>query len=312
MPLSTRKRLILAKIETTYGTDSLTATTGAEALLVRNLDVTPLNADAASRDLVKFYYGNSEQLLSKTSSTISFEVELAGSGTAGTAPKYDPVLQACALAPTSGGGSVTYNPVSASIKSCTIYINVDGVLHKFTGCRGTMSMNCSLGQIPTLKFDLTSIYNEPTDAAALSPTYDKQATPLIFKQGNTTAFTFFTTSTFCLSSFEFNLANEITYRELVNCNKEVIITDRKPAGSVMIEAPLTATKNFFNLATTDTTGGLTFLHGLNAGNRVTFTANQVDITAPTYSDMDGIVMLSVPFVAIPTTAGNNEFSLAYS
>lgn len=312
MPLSTRKRLILAKIETTYGTDSLTATTGAEALLVRNLDVTPLNAETVSRDLVKSYYGNSEQLLSKTSSTISFEVELAGSGTAGTAPKYDPVLQACALAPSSGAGTVTYDPVSASIKSCTIYINVDGVLHKFIGCRGTMSMNCSLGQIPTLKFDLTSIYNEPTDLAAVTPTYDKQATPLIFKQGNTTAFTFFTTSTFCLSSFEFNLANETTYRELVNCNKEVVITDRKPAGSVMIEAPLTATKNFFNLATTDTTGGLTFLHGTTAGNRVTFTSSRVDITAPTYSDMDGIVMMSIPFVAIPTTAGNNEFSLAFT
>lgn len=311
MPLSTRKRLIICKIEATYGTDS--APTGAEALLVRNLDVTPLNAETVSRDLVRSYYGNYEQLLSKTSSTISFEVEMAGSGTAGTAPKYDPVLQACALAPTAvATTSVTYNPVSASIKSCTIWINVDGVLHKFTGCRGTVSMNCSLGQIPTLKFDLTSVYNEPTDAAALTPTYDKQATPLVFKQGNTSAFTFLSVSTFCLNSLEFNLANETTYRELVNCTKEVIITDRKPAGSVMIEAPLMATKNFFNAATTDTTGNLTFLHGTTAGNRVTFTANQVDITAPTYSDMDGIVMLSVPYVAIPTTAGNNEFSLAFT
>lgn len=311
MPLSTRKRLIICKIEATYGTDS--APTGAEALLVRNLDVTPLNAETVSRDLVRSYYGNYEQLLSKTSSTLSFEVEMAGSGTAGTAPKYDPVLQSCALAPTAiATTSVTYNPVSASIKSCTIWINVDGVLHKFVGCRGTVSINCSLGQIPTLKFDLTSIYNEPTDAAALSPTYDKQATPLVFRQGNTSAFTFLSTTSFCLNSFEFNLANETIYRELVNCTKEVIITDRKPAGSVMIEAPLMATKNFFNAATTDTTGNLTFLHGTTAGNRVTFTANQVDITAPTYSDMDGVVMLNVPYVAIPTTAGNNEFSLAYT
>jgi hypothetical protein len=311
MALLSKKRLIICKIETTYGTDS--APTGADALLVRNLDVTALNAETVSRDLVRSYYGNYEQLLTRTSSAISFEVEMAGSGTAGTAPKYDPVLQACALAPTAvATTSVTYNPVSASIKSCTIWINVDGVLHKFTGCRGTVSINCSVGQIPTLKFDLTSIYNEPTDATALTPTYDKQATPLVFRQGNTSSFTFLSATTFCLNSFEFNLANETTYRELINCTKEVIITDRKPAGSVMIEAPTMATKNFFNAATTDTTGNLTFLHGTTAGNRVTFTANQADITTPTYSDMDGIVMLSVPFVAIPTTAGNNDFSLAFT
>lgn len=311
MPLLSKKRLIICKVETTYGTDS--APTGTDALLVRNLDVTPLNAETVDRDLIRSYYGNNEQLLSRTSSSISFEVELAASGTAGTAPKYDPVLQACALAPTIvATTSVTYNPVSAAIKSCTIWINVDGVLHKFTGCRGTVSMTCSVGQIPTLKFDLTSVYNEPTDAAALTPTYDKQATPLVFRQGNTSAFTFLSTSSFCLNSFEFNLANETTYRELVNCTKEVIITDRKPAGSVMIEAPTMAVKNFFNAATTDATGNLTFLHGTTAGYRVTFTANQVDIQAPTYSDMDGIVMLNVPYVAIPTTVGNNELSLAYT
>jgi len=312
MPLLNRKRLIIAKVETTYGTDS--APTGSDALLVRNLEVTPLNAETVSRDLIRPYYGNSEQLLSRTSSALSFEVELAGSGgTAGTAPKYDPVLQACALAPTVvATTSVTYNPVSSAIKSCTIWVNVDGVLHKFVGCRGTVTISGDLGQIPTLKFDLTSIYNEPTDAAALTPTYTAQATPLIFRQTNTSAFSFFSSTSFCLQSFEFSLNNETTYRELINCTKEVLITDRKPGGSVTIEAPTMATRNFFNTATADTTGNLSLLHGTAAGNRVTFTAGQVDVTAPTYSEQDGIVMLNVPYVAIPTSAGNNEFSLAFT
>jgi len=311
MPLLSRKRLIIAKVETTYGTDS--APTGSDALLVRNLEVTPLNAETVSRDLIRPYYGNSENLLSRTSSTLSFEVELAGSGAAGTAPKFDAVLQACALAPTVvATTSVTYNPVSSAIKSCTIWVNVDGVLHKFVGCRGTVTIGGSLGEIPTLKFDLTSIYNEPTDASALTPTYTAQATPLIFRQTNTSAFSFFSSTAFCLQSFEFNLANETVYRELIGCTKEVLITDRKPAGSVMIEAPTMATRNFFNTATTDTTGNLSFLHGTTAGNRVTFTAGQVDVTAPTYSEQDGIVMLNVPYVAIPTTAGNNELSLAFT
>ena len=313
MALSKRKSLVLVKLETTYGVDSLTGSTGTEALLVRNLDVTPLNAETVSRDLIRPYYGNSEQLLTKTSSTITFEVELAGSGTAGTAPRYDPLLQAAALAPTVvSSTSVTYNPVSNAIKSATIWINLDGVLHKFLGCRGTFTMNCSLGQIPVLSFNLTSIYNEPTDVVALTPTYTAQATPLVFRQTNTSGFSFFSSTSLCLQSVEFTLANEIVYRELIGCSKEVLITDRKPSGSAMIEAPLMATKNFFNLATGDATGTLSFLHGITAGNRVTFTANQVDITAPTYSEQDGIMMLNVPYVAVPTNAGNNEFSLAFT
>ena len=310
MALLSRKRLILAKTETTYGTDAAPA--GTDAVLVRSLEVTPLEADIVSRDLIRPYLGNSDQLLANARVRCSFEVELAGSGTAGTAPRYDALLKACGMAATIvASTSVTYAPVSASFSSCTIVYNVDGVQHKLTGARGTVTMNCQLGQIPTLQFEMTGIYNAPTDTAQPSVTYSNQASPLIFKEGNTSAFQFFSYSG-CLSSVTFNLANEIVYRELIGCTKEVIITDRKPTGEVQIEAPTIATKDYFSLALGSTTGNLTFLHGTTAGNRVTFTASQADITQPAYSDQDGIAMLTVPYVALPTTAGNNEFSLAFT
>lgn len=310
MALLSRKRLILAKTETTYGTDSTPA--GSDAVLVRSLDVTPLESDVVSRDLIRPYYGNSDQLLANARVRCSFEVELAGSGTAGTAPRYDALLKSCGMSATIvASTSVTYAPVSASFSSCTIVYNVDGVQHKLTGARGTVSMNCQLGQIPTLQFEMTGIYNAPTDTAAPAVTYSNQASPLIFKEGNTSAFQFFSYAG-CLSSVSFNLANEIVYRELIGCTKEVLITDRKPAGEVMIEAPTIATKDYFTAALGTATGNLTFLHGTTAGNRVTFTASQVDVTQPSYSDQDGIAMLQLPYVALPTTAGNNEFSLAFT
>ena len=310
MPLFSKKRLIVVKKETTYGV-SAEPTASADALLVRSLEVTPLNAEVVSRDLIRSYYGNSEQLVSQTSSSLSFEVELAGSGTSAV-PKYDAALRACGLSPTGS----TYSPVSSGFESATVFINIDGVLHKFLGCRGTVSISCTLGQIPTLKFDLMSLYNEPTDTAALTPTYALQATPLIFREGNTPTFSIYSNTSFCLQSFEFNLANEMVYRELVNCTKQVLLTDRKPAGSVTIEAPtasaLTTLRNFFNAAVTTASGGISLVHGTAANNTVTFTAPQVNVTAPTYSEQDGIVMMSVPYVAIPTSAGNNEFSLAFT
>jgi len=310
MALLSRKRLILVKTESTYGTDSVP--TGTDALLVRNLDITPLSGDVVSRDLIRSYLGNFDQLIAQTSVAINFEVELAGSGTAGTAPKYDAILKACGLAATIvASTSVTYAPVSASFSSATIYFNVDGVLHKLTGCRGSMNMSCAVGAIPTLAFNLTGVYNSPTDTAAPAATYSAQATPLVFREGNTSAFSFFSYSGI-LQSVDFNLSNDLVYRELVGGTKETLITDRKPAGTVMIEAPTIATKDFFTTALASSTGNLTFLHGTTAGNRVTFLASQVDVINPTYQDQDSIMMLSVPYVAIPTTAGNNEFSLAFT
>jgi hypothetical protein len=310
MPLLSRKRLILAKTEATYGTNSTPA--GTDAVLVRNLEITPLESDVVTRDLIRPYYGNSDALLANPRVRISCEVEMAGSGTAGTAPRFGPLLLACGTAATTvASTSVTYAPVSSAFSSCTILYNVDGVQHVLTGCRGTFTMNCQLGQIPTLQFEMTGIYNNPTDTAQPAVTYAAQATPLIFRDGNTSAFSFMSYSG-CLMSVDFNLANDIVYRELIGCTKEVLVTDRKPAGTVMIEAVTLATKNYFTDALGSTTGNLTFLHGTTAGNRVTFSSPQSDVTQPTYSESDGVQMLSIPYVSLPTTAGNNEFSLAFT
>ena len=228
MALLTRKRLILVKKETTYGTDS--SPLGTDALLVRNLDITPIEADLVSRDLIRPYLGNSPSLLANSRVGITFQVELAGSGTAGTAPRFGAILQACGMVEAIvASTSVTYSYTSSSFSSATIYFNNDGILHKATGCRGTFTMNAAVGQIPTLDFTMTGVYNAPTDTAAPSVTYSNQASPLVFKQGNTSAFQFFTYAG-CLQSVSFDVANSIVYRELVGCTKEVMLTDRKQIG----------------------------------------------------------------------------------
>ena len=308
MALLTRKRLILAKIESTYGTDSTPG--GTEAILVRNLEITPLQADVVTRDLIRPYLGNFEQILANQRVEITFEVELAGSGAAGTGPAWSPVMKSCAMSETiSAGTSVTYAPVSSSFSSCSIYFNNDGVRHKITGCRGSFSISGEVGQIPVISFTMMGIYNAPDDSALPTPTYSNQATPVIFKQGNTTGFQVFSYSG-CLQSFSLDMANEMVYRELVGCTKEVLITNRAPNGTAVIEATTIATKDFFTIANGTSTGNLTFQHGQTAGNIVTFSSPQTDIGSPTYSDQDGIQMLNLPYVATPTTAGNDELSIA--
>ena len=311
MALLTRKRLILLKKETTYGTDSTPA--GTDAVLVRDLSVTPLQSDVVSRDLVRSYLGASEQLLANTRVECQFTVELAGSGTAGTAPRYGAALQACGMSETLVAvTSATYAPISTAFSSCTIYYNLDGVLHKITGARGTFTLNAEVGQIPSIQFTLTGIYVPPTDTAAPAVTYSAQATPLIFKQGNTSAFQFYAYAG-CLQSVTLDVGNTVVYRELVGCTKEVLITQRATTGTVMIEAVTIATKDYFAAALNDgAAGNLTFLHGTTAGNRVTLTSARTDLGDPSYGDTDGIAMLNLPYTAIPSATGNDEFTLAFT
>ena len=311
MALLTRKRLILLESESTYGTDP--TPTGVDAVLVRDLNITPQQSDLVSRDLVRPYLGASEQLLANTRVECTFSVELVGSGTAGTAPGYSKALLACGLAETLvASTSATYAPVSSSFGSCTIYYNIDGVLHKVTGSRGTFVLNATVGQIPTLDFTFTGIYNPPIDSALPSVTYANQAAPGLFKSGNTSDFSLLGHSG-CLQTLSFDIGNNIIYRELVGCPKQVLITDRSSSGSVTIEAVLMATKDYFTAALTDGSyGSLLFQHGQTAGNRVDFISTRADIGDVSYSDLDGITMITMPYTAIPSTAGNDEFSLVYT
>lgn len=307
----TRRRLLLAKIESTYGTDP-TPSGASNAILVRNLDIQPLVADTVNRDLVRPYMGQADQLLAQTRVEVTFEVELAGSGTAGTAPAYGPLLRSCGLSETvAAGTSVTYAPESSGFESATIYYHQDGIRHKVTGCRGSFELSGEVGGIPVISFSMTGIYNAPTDETLPTPTYSNQATPLLFKQGNTTSFSAFGFSG-VMQSYNFNIANSVVYRELVGGSKEILVVDRAPSGTVVIEAPTITAKDFFTVATGTSTGSITFQHGSTGGNIVTMTTAQSDLGNLTYSDQDGIQMLNMPFIAVPTNSGNDELSLSYT
>ena len=304
----TRKRLLLAKIETTYGTDPTPAAT--DAVLVSALEVQPLQLELKDRELILGYLGNTEMVVGQRLVSVSFDVEIAGSGTAGTAPKWSALMQACGFSETIVAvTSVTYAPISSAFKGVTLYFFADGVRHKVTGCRGTWSMNLEVGEIPKISFEFTGIFNAPTDETQPSPTFSNQADPVVVNSANTATLQVHGYAA-CLSAFSLDLANETPFRQLAGCTQEVMITDRKPEGEVTIEAPTIAAKNYFSAASTQTAGQFSWVHGTTAGNIVTFTAPTATLGSPEYEDSDGVIMLKLPFMPQPTAAGNDEFTLA--
>ena len=307
MALLARKRLLTAEIESTYGSDP--APVGSDAILVKNINVTPLQADVVPREIIRPFLGSFDSLLAQTRVEISFEVELAASGTLGDAPKWGAVMRSCGMQETVvAGTSVGYTPRSDGFESCTIYVYNDNVLHKLKGCRGSFAMSCEVGQIPTITFSLVGIYTDPSTVTPPSTTYTDQETPEIFKQGNTSGFSLFGYSG-ALQSISFDMANSTTYRELVGGTKEVVITDRAPAGNCVIEAPTTTQKNYFQAAIASATGSLAFQHGQTTGNIITFNSPQTDLGNPTYAETDGILNLDLPFISTPSGSGNDEISL---
>jgi len=308
-----RKRTVLIKAESTYGTDSSPA--GSDACQVRNLEVTPVQSDIVSRDLIRPYLGASPQLIANNRVQVTFEVEYSGSGTAGTAPRYGSLLKACGFSETVvASTSVTYAPVSTSFSSVTMYYSTDGVRHKVTGARGTYSLNLTANQIPVINFTMTGQYVAPTDTADPTPTFTNQATPKIFNDTNTTAFTLFSETDLPLQSCQLDIGNEVVYRELINSDKEVLIVNRSGSGTLMIEMPTLASHDFFADSVASTTGNLSIVHGTTGGNIVTLAsaANAISLGAPAYSEDSGIVMLNLPFTLVPGTSGNDEFTLAYT
>lgn len=304
MALLNRKRTILAKIETTYGTDP-TPTGAANAILVKNLSVTPQEVTLVSRDTVRPALGNFQNIAAAIYAKVDMEVEIAGSGTAGTVPGYGVLLRACGLSETiSAGVSVIYQPISSAFESATLYFNVDGVLHKMTGARGTVSMSLTIFGIPTYKFSFTGIYSAVTDTAAPTVTLTAFQAPLAVNNTNTTGLTLHGYASAVLSDLSLDLGNTVVYRSLVGGTQQVLLTDRKAMGSATIEATTVAAKDWWTASQNATLSTLAITHGTVAGNKVAFTAPAVQISKPTYSEKDMVQMLQMGLILVPSTSND--------
>jgi len=263
------------------------------------------------------FFGNREKVVGQRMGSVTFDVEIAGSGAAGTAPRWGRCLRACGFGETvvaaaPGPGSVTYTPASTSIVGLSLDFNADGNRHLLTGCRGTATLNLAVGEIPRISFEFMGIYNAVTAAAVTSPTFADQSDPVVVNSANTTGVTAFSFSA-CMESFSLALNNETPFRQLAGCSQSILIVDRAPSGELVIEAPIVGSgagqKDFFAAVSAQTLGAIGWQHGQTAGNIITFNAPTCNLDSPSYADSDGVMMLNLPFMPVPTSAGNDEFTL---
>ena len=304
-----RKKYILAKIESTYGTDPTAS--GTNAIQTSNLQINPHQGNRVNRNLDKPTLGNSPDIATGRYTTVSFDVEIAGSGTAGTAPAYDCLLQGCALAPTVATGvSVTYAPVSAeaAMKSVTIDFRIDGELHKLTGARGNVEIVLNKEQIPVYRFTFTGLHNDPTSPALVPPDFSGFQTPLPVTNTNTPTYTVDGFDVVA-ESLTVNFGNAVTYRNVVN-SESVRITGRDMRGQIVFEQEDVDDKDFYAIDRAETPVVINVVHGTATGNIVQITANQAQLMSPQLGDSDGLSIMTMAVNYTETaTSGNDEISI---
>jgi len=312
MSFLVRNAVILAKKETTYATDAVPL--GANAILARTLQITPQQAEFASRDLIRPYYGASEQLPTAISVQVEMEVELQGSGTAGTPPGWGALLRACAFSETiTAATSVAYAPVSTGFESVTLVYSLGSetttrLLHKIVGARGTVSFQLNAKGIPVMKYRFQGLYSAVVDsAAALVPDFSAFQTPSPANTVNTPTFVLHGVTP-PMSEFSLDIANTLVYRALIG-GEGIKLTDRKPSGNITFEATSVATKDWWNIAKNATLGALSLIHGTVPGKIVEFASGRVQLTNPQYKDESGVAMLTMGAQYIPSSAGNDELLL---
>lgn len=305
-----RNRLALVKSESTYGSSSSPAAT--DALLFTELDVEPLAMELLERETIQAYMGNRASVVGQRSVPVKSTVEMAGSGTAGTAPRYGPLLKAAGLSETIvSSTSVTYAPVSTGFSSYTMDFYADnGSRQAITGIRGTAEFSLTTGEIPTIAFDQMGIFAAPGALSRPSETYSNQAAPVAVNADNTATVTVHGFSA-CMTQFSLSLGNEMVFEQKAGCSKQVRLTDRKTTGSITIELPAIGTKDFIAIASAQTQGAITWTHSGAAGNIITFLASYCAFDAPTFEDGDSVTHVTLPFRCLPST-GNDEFSFAFT
>lgn len=307
-PLLVRKYVLLAKVETVYGSDA--SPTASDVILVENLKITPMfdlldRKNVALPDLDKL-----PSLIGKFAWQVTFDCELRGSGGAATTPPdWGKLLRACSMSETIAT-EVTYTPESAGQESVTIYCYLDGLLHKMTGCVGTFEFKGEVGQPAKFSFEFRGKMSAmPADSANPTVTFQNTTPPLCLAAGFN-----YGSWDVPVTKFSFNVNNTLAPREDVRETYGYLgffVSDRAPEGGFDPEVQTLASKDLWGDLVDRTPAALDITLGSGTGGTVEFAAPKCYLKDIGYADRNGILNYDARFECARNT-GNDSFTIITS
>jgi len=317
MPRLIKNTLVTAKVQTTPGADA--APTGAaNAVLMSEGSITPLDAQAIDRSLIRGYFGGSEQLVGPASVKLTYAVELAGSGVAGTAPAWGQLLQGCAVAEgmLTTPARVEYTPVSTSLKMLTQYYYDDGALHKLLDSMGNCTLSAKVGERPMLRFEWTGLDGGIAATPNATGVFTPWKKPVAMTKANVIDITLGGTyaagalsggTVYNSTGLELNFGNVVNFSAMLS-TETVDISDRQSTATLELE--LTATQEVAMMASVkaNETQALGFTIGTAAGNKVLVFAPAAQLTNPRKSELNGKRLIGFDVRLVPVN-GNDEWRI---
>lgn len=280
-PIKWNSKIILIKPEplNAYGVDPVP--TGAlNAMLLTNVQFQPMEGQEVSRNLERPYQGAQEQIPVGLYCVMTGDFELVGSGTAGVAPAWSPLMRMCGVAEIiTVGTSVEYVPISDAQESAAVYFQIgtgaNANRYVILGARATGVITINAAGIPMCRVTITGLFTIPGVAARPTVDLTKWMKPQAASKATTPVYTI-DSIPFVGRDFSLNLGCDVQARMLFN-QERILIVDRAESIAMTVEAVPMTTYNPVARAGSITAEApsvpIEVTHGTIAGRIVNIKAN---------------------------------------
>jgi len=302
---------IYPKLEVTVGVDSVP--TAAEIVRTRGVTFKNYEGDKQTQS----YDGDKGRFQSSVNasphSSMTFDMDFAGSGTLDIAPHYRDILLACGMLITENAlVDVTMVPSEDAITDALsmYFVRNEGAgmgLARSLGMRGELGLSIKRGEVPLWQIKkLLGSYVQPVyDAVALATAAPANQLKGIPVTNFNTPVATLDGAAVCMEMFTLDsIGHQVNFINMPNCNE----TKSQPVpitGSMTIKDEGYNTKNWLTVAESHagvTQVPLSIQHGTAAGNILTLGCTDVQITDISETELDGLKAwdLSLSMLAMPT------------
>lgn len=310
----------LLKAESTYGTDPTPDGTD-NAMLIQQGRIRFQAANKLIREIDRPFFGARPFLLTGRQAFIEFEFEMMGAAAPGAAAPIGPILLTCGHAQTlSADTSATYNVVSSAFGSTTGYFSIPSVdsngatRHVVTGLRGSIVFTQQINNFFKGRAVLQGMEAVLSNAAFPTMTLTAFQEPVAIETSTWSVTADDGGGAFALDCVELQLdqGNRVQIYETSEQKVQTIV-GRDTQGFLRVMAPALTDFDPYALAVARTPVDIqSEVDGGDDGLICLLSIPQVQLDLPERIDIDGASGWRIPFSALPSSAGNDEYEIVFT